>query len=266
MSHTENAEGKSKTPKKRIRRTKAEIETLLFDAATKIIEKSGFAGLTVTGIIQQAKVDPPVFYNRYTDIEDFIERYVRNYDYWLRDSIDISVRNTDDPIMNIERILNELIDSLVKNVPMQKLIAWEMSEVNHITKRTAQARDLTAGYIIDYFIVSLKDCAIRFDYSLALFIGGLYYLIIHRDLGTFNYIDFSKEESIIELKKNLNMIIHKVFNDYKTPTDINLNKEKQQMKMVARELILNNVDYDIIKNATKLSDTVLKSLYKDPKK
>lgn len=261
MSQKKSFELENKTSIKRLRRTKVEIEKLLFDAATKIIEKSGFSSLTVTGIIQQAKVDPPVFYNRYTDLEDFIEKYVRNYDYWLRDSIDISVKGSN-AIKNMESILYELIDSLVKNVPMQKLIAWEMNEINHITQRTAMARDLTSRYIIDHFMAELKDCSVRYDYSLALFVGGLYYLIIHRNLGTFNYIDFAKQESIDEMKRNLSLILYKVFSDYNTSTQTTSNKDKQQMNMVAKELIASNVDYEIIKKATKLNDSVLKSLYK----
>lgn len=247
--------------KKRNRRTKSEIEKLLFDAATKIIEKAGFTSLTVTGIIQEAKVDPPVFYNRYVDIDAFLEKYVRSYDYWLRDSIDLSPKEKN-PIKQMENILFDLIDSLVKNIPMQRLIAWEMNENNHITRRTAMSRDLTSKYIIDYFIDALKKCSVRYDYSLALFVGGLYFLIIHRKLGTFNYIDFDKPESIDEMKKNLSLIIHKVFNDYNTPTESNSNRDKQNdMKMVAKELIINNVDYTIIKKATKLSDSILESLY-----
>lgn len=262
MTQKKNPDSEKEDTPKRFRRSKREIEKSLFDAATRIIEKSGFPGLTVTGIIQQAKVDPPVFYNRYTGIEDFIEKYVRNYDYWLRDALHVSLKG-DNPVKEMEKILNELIDSLVDNVPMQKLIAWEMNENNYITRRAAQARDLTSGQIIDYFMDALKGCSARFDYSLAILIGGLYYLIIHRDLGTFNYIDFSKEEAIVELKKNLSLILYKVFDDYNTSAENTPDKDNLQMMQVARELIKNNVDRDIIKKATGLSAAVLRSLYKE---
>jgi len=149
MHQKKNPDPENEVPKRRIRRSKLEIEKLLFEAATRIIEQSGFSGLTVTGIMQQAKIDPPVFYNRYTGIDDFIEKYVRNYDYWLRDSLHVSLKG-DNPVKEMETILNELIDSLVDNIPMQKLIAWEMNENNYITRRATQARDLTSGHIIDY--------------------------------------------------------------------------------------------------------------------
>lgn len=246
--------------KKRHRRKKVEIEKLLFNAATKIIEKHGFPGLSVTRIAHVARIEPPVFYNRYKDIEDFIEKYVRNYDYWLRDTIGVSA-TSGNPVEDMIAILDELIDSLVENIPMQKLIAWEMNEENHITKRTAQARGLTSGYIISYFTETLKNCTVKYDYSISLIIGGLYYLIIHRNLGTFNYIDFSKKESIDRLKENLHLILYKLFDDYNSSPDNTLHTQKHGMEDAARELIKNNVDYKVIKKATKLSDAKLKSLY-----
>jgi AcrR family transcriptional regulator len=129
MSQNQDSQdnGKGNNPaKKRYRRTKIGIEKLFFDAATKIIEKHG---LTVTGIAHVATIEPPVFYNRYKDIEDFIEKYVRNYDYWLRDTINF-ISRSNNPLENMEIILNGLIDSLAENIPMQKLIAWEMNENN----------------------------------------------------------------------------------------------------------------------------------------
>lgn len=259
MSQKKNGSG-SKVVPRRLRRTKVEIERLLFDAATKIIEKSGFPSLTVTGIVQEARVDPPVFYNRYVDLEDFIDTYVRAYDYWLRDSINIDF-SSKLPVESLSKLIDELIDSLVNNIPMQKLIAWELNDCNHITKRTAQARDITSMRIIEFFTESLKNCNIKFDYSTALLIGGLYYLIIHRNLGTFNLIDFSKKENISDLKKTLKLIINKIYDDYKIPLDNSFQGNNKKMIEVANELIKSNVEYEIIQRATKLNKKTLDSLY-----
>lgn len=248
---------------RRVRRTKVEIEVSLFEAADYIVGQFGFSGLTVTGLCQQAKIEPPVFYNRYKDIDDFIDIYVRNYDYWLRDTVKVNLDfHSASPVENLTNLMNDLIDSLVSNIPMQKLIAWEINEINHITKRTAQGRDLTATQIIEYFINAFKYCNIRYDYSVSLIIGGLYYLIIHRNLGTFNFIDFKKKESIDGLKHTLRLIIEKIFDDYNPSVKgDNLGSKNDEMINVAKELIANNVDYEIIKNATKLNEALLKSLY-----
>lgn len=241
---------------KRNRRSKHEIEQSMFEAATKIISKGGFPSLTVTGLILEAQIDPPVFYNRYLDIEDFVSVYVRNYDYWLRDTIDVT-KLKDNPIDNMILIIDGLIDSLLTNIPMQKLIAWEMNEENNITKRTSMSRDLTAIQIINYFMNALKNCKIQYDATLSLIIGGIYYLVIHK--GTFNFIDFSKKESIELLKKNIHMILRKVFDDYKTS---NTSKEESSMKNVAIGLIKNKVDSQIIKEVTGLDDKELNILHK----
>lgn len=250
----------NQSQKKRARRSKSEIENSLFEATGRIIERVGFPGLTVTELLAEAKIDPPVFYNRYEDIDDLIERYVKNYDYWLRETIEVTSIE-DDPVEAMSTILNELIDSLIGNIPMQKLIAWEMNESNRITRRTAQARDLTSSLVIYHFTDALKNCSVKYDHTLSLIIGGLYYLIIHRNLGTFNFIDFSRKESIDNLKENLSVILRKLFDDYVPSSNSKPQAKDHSMEDVARELIKNNVDYKIIKKATKLSDTKLKALY-----
>lgn len=249
-----------KTTARRNRRTKVEIEKSLFDAATKIIEKSGFQGLTVTGIAQQAKIEPPVFYNRYKDLNDFIDIYVRDYDFWLRDSLEVNLSGNN-PVEVLTRLFDGVIDSLANNVPMQKLIAWEMNERNFVTKRTSQARDINAIKVIDYFLDALKNSSVKSDYAIALILGGIYYLVIHRDLGTFNYIDFTKQESIEKLKENLHIITRKIFDDYKTPARDTSKAEDKQTIQIARELLKSNVSYEVVQKATKLNDEVLKSLY-----
>lgn len=249
----------NKDTSRRVRRTKEEIEKTMFDAATKIIKKSGFPGLTVTGLVKYAKIEPPVFYNRYKDLEEFIDVYVRNYDYWLRDTINLDYTHQT-PVENMVYMFDEFIDSLVDNIPMQKLIAWEMTEKNHITERTAQARDYTSKNIIEYFQNAFKDSVIPFDYSVAVLIGGVYYLIIHRDVGTFNFLDFSKPESIEDLKKWIREIIYKIFGDSATNKVNAVDSAGEQISQIALELSRNKVDYDIIKKATNLSDATLQSI------
>lgn len=249
---------------KRNRRTKLEIEESILNAATQIIKESGFSGLTVTGISQYAEIEPPVFYNRYNNLDDFINTYVRSFDYWLQDTANFDITK-EEPVENFVQVINEFIDSLIDNILMQKLIAWELAECNQITKRTAQVRDVNSLLIVDYFNKFLSTPDIRFDYVSAILIGGLYYIIMHRNLSRFNFIDFQKEESINNLKKHLRLIIYKIFGTETTLSSSNDNTEsgnyKNQMVEVAKELIKNNVDYYIIQKATKLSNKVLKSLY-----
>ena len=70
---------------RRPRRSKADIENAIEKAAIAQIKKKGFARSQVTDIVKRAKIEPIVFYNRYKNLEEFYEGFVKRYDYWLSD-------------------------------------------------------------------------------------------------------------------------------------------------------------------------------------
>lgn len=246
------------TPLKRVRRKKEVLEDDLFKAANTIIAKVGFTGLTVTQLLKEAKADPPVFYNRYKDINDFIDKFVRTYDYWLNDSVSLNEKDLT-PTQNAQVILGKLIDSLLENTCMQKLLAWELNEDNIITRRTSQNRDNNSGHLIEYFEENFKNCEVNFNAGVAILTGGIYYLIIHRKMATFNKVNFDSPEGINLLKKNLSIMIDKIYSDYNKSQTSTIDIEQNTVN-IAKKLLNLNVDIKTIQQATKLSEEVILSL------
>lgn len=237
--------------KTRIRRTNKEIEETLFKSAEELIVKYGFMSLTMKTLYERSGIEHSMFYKRYRDLNDFLSVFVRNYDYWLNDSIEFDTKKN--PIVNAGDILAKLVDALLDNPLMQKLLIWEMTENNYITHRTAQSRDLYSSYLIDYFTEKFKNCGLHYNYACSVIIGGIYYLILHREASTTNNIDFTKEESIDKLKLTIKDMISRLFSEPK-------NNERGEAIRIAEELIKSKVDYSIIKQSTKLDDKVLKGL------
>ena len=64
---------------RRKRRSAKDIEESIINAATRLIETEGFSNLTVTGVMRQAEIEPVQFYNRYDDLNKFIDDYVKKY-------------------------------------------------------------------------------------------------------------------------------------------------------------------------------------------
>lgn len=60
----------------RYRRTKADITEDIRKAAIDQILKRGFSASLVTEIIKKAKIEPPVFYHRYKDLDEFFSNRV----------------------------------------------------------------------------------------------------------------------------------------------------------------------------------------------
>lgn len=241
----------------RIRRTNLAIDESLFRATEKLVTESGFSNLTMKAIYTGANIEHAVFYKRYNDLNDFLEKFVRKYDYWLNDSMEFNPKL--ETTKNFQNILSKLVDCLLESPSMQKLLIWEMTENNYITQRTAQNRDLNCNQFINYFIEEYKDSDVDYSYTCSIIIGGIYYLILHRNMGTINFIDFSKKESIEKLKETIRVIINKLFSEPK-PSEGTPKAVRSETIRIAKELIKSNVDYSIIKQTTKLDDIVLQSL------
>ena len=247
-----------KSKKRRKRRSGDEIEKVCFASAEELIENLGFSNVTLTKIIQHANIEPCVFYNRYNDLEDFIDKFVRKYDYWIDESISVDPKK--DPTTNYKTLMSDLIDSFWTNKIMQKLIAWELNEINYITLRTSRNRDANSQHLIQYFAKTLEGNSVNFGVATAILIGGLYYLVMHKEMATFNNIDFNSENGLNLIKENMLKMVDKIFGMDKTTTELEKEKIIEERCNIAKILLSNNVDRNIIKKATKLSDKELKVL------
>lgn len=185
-----NMEPANEVKTRRPRRSKADIEEAIHKAAVSQIKKKGFSLALVTDIVKRAKIEPIVFYNRYKNLDEFYDEFVKNYDYWLSDLI----RDSLDEIGSEEgysNILEKLMNNLMGDDIMTELLRWEVAEGNHITERTSRLRemhaiDLTNTYNQLYGNKDLDVVAIT-----SLLVAGIYYLILHRDRSTIAGIDIN---------------------------------------------------------------------------
>lgn len=184
---------------RRKRRTKADIEKSINDATIQLIREKGFAGVTVTGITQLAKIEPAVFYNRYDDLEQYLSEFVKSYDYWFSEVAEKS-KAIEDPKQRYKSLVRNLFISLKENKIMQELLKWELSTNNETSQRTARLREFHTLPLIHSFEKLFKDSAKDFGAITALIVSGLYYLILHNDVSEFGGIDINNakgEERIL---------------------------------------------------------------------
>lgn len=175
---------------RRPRRSKADIEEAINTAAVAQIKKKGFSLALVTDIVKRAKIEPIVFYNRYKNLDEFYDEFVKNYDYWLSDL----VRDSMEEIGSEEgysNILEKLLTNLMQEEIMTELLRWEIAEGNHITERTSRLRELHAIELIN----SYSELYHRENFDIpaitAILVAGIYYLVLHKDRSTFAGIDIN---------------------------------------------------------------------------
>ncbi|MDE6126058.1 MAG: TetR/AcrR family transcriptional regulator, partial [Muribaculaceae bacterium] len=128
---------------RRPRRSKADIEEAIMKAAVAQIKKKGFSLALVTDIVKKAKIEPIVFYNRYKNLDEFYDEFVKKYDYWLSDFVRDNLKELDNPAVYGD-VIGKLMANLIDDAIMVEILRWEISEGNHITERTARLRELHA--------------------------------------------------------------------------------------------------------------------------
>lgn len=175
---------------RRPRRSKADIEEAIQKAATTQIKKKGFSLALVTDIVKRAKIEPIVFYNRYKNLDEFYDGFVKQYDYWLSDLIHASTADihTED---GLAHMLEALFEKLLSDKVMTELLRWEIAEGNHITERTARLRELHTLELTEQYNGLLRHDDTDMVATATLVVAGLYYMILHKDRSALGGIDIN---------------------------------------------------------------------------
>lgn len=239
-----------KPKKRRKRRTKEEIEKIINKAAITLIESGGFSNLTVTNIIEEAKIEAIVFYNRYTNMDEFIGEFVKRYDYWFTE-----VAKTEEKASDREEflyIITNLFISLKDNKLMQQLLRWEIFVDNDTTSRTARLREFHTIPLVEKYKKIFKDAPFEIEVMSALIIGGIYYLIIHADRSDFAGIDVNSKEGHDKILKAIEYLGNYFFDT--------ISSFDQTAVDIAKRMKAKGFEYDVIEECTKIPLNILLKL------
>lgn len=210
------------TISRRTRRSKAEIETAIEIAAIEQIKERGFALALVTEIVKHAKIEPTVFYNRYRNLEEFYNNFVKKYDYWLSDKLRALPHPINSP-GRLSKTIKLLMQKLLDDPIMTQLLRWEISEGTQITKRTAQLREMDINTIISRFS-SIDTERLTPDYVAisSLITAGIYFMVLHKDRSTFAGIDLNSPNG----RQRIENAIDQITKMLSASATINRRKEK----------------------------------------
>lgn len=199
--------------KTRVRRTKAEVKQAIKDAAVEEIKQHGFSNALVTNIMARARIEPSVFYNRYHNLEEFHDEFVRDYDYWFHDIVSAG-QATELDEAGYSSILKGLLGSLLQNPVMSELLRWEISTDNDTTRRTAMLREFFTLPLARNNEKSLQDKGLDLVAVSALLVGGIYYLVLHKDRAPFSGIDLNTAEGVERIQKAIEGLSALLYNKF----------------------------------------------------
>jgi AcrR family transcriptional regulator len=202
-------ENKDTKPKSGKRRTKKELEEIIWAAFERLVIAEGFNNITLIKLAREAGVEPPVVYKRFKDMDALFEQYAWTHDYWLNHSVSIDPELS--PKENLIKVLTNLIDNLYENEIMQRILLWELNDTHTITRRMVMSREFENAFMVDYVSNGLKNSGMNVNIINSILITGLYYLIIHRKISTFCMVNYNSEESKEQMKQTVRDMVNKIF-------------------------------------------------------
>lgn len=210
-------------PTRNKRRTNVQLDIDVMRELEKLVREYGFGNVNITTLMKNAGLEPNVFYRRYGSIENLYGILAKEYDFWIHNTIELPSLNTLGDKKFFSETLKKLYKDLSNNDIMQKLLQWELTTDNQTTRRAAQIRDTMNLNLITYYEKLFEPLKINIKGIAALFIGGLYYLVLHRERAEICTIDFNTaagEHSFHETIDNLTDMLFEKLEAYNEKKDI----------------------------------------------
>lgn len=233
--------------KRRPRRTFLEIENDIMEATRQLIEENGITNLTLRGVARRAGIEISVFYNRYKDLGELLQKFTEKYDYWY-DDIVTSFRDVDfeDYPEYSKELFVSLITGLQKNESIQQLVLWELMEDNSTTRHTNTMREQFTEHIVVAFERYFKEHHLTTNLRVVagIFIAAIYFIVIHKGQSMFCGVDYNTPEGIQLLGEGIREILDRIYAE---------NDAAHEMLQVARRMKANGICDEVIAECTRLS-------------
>ena len=200
-NHTPKIKNKEVTMRKLIR------------ALGETIKLEGFDSLSSSKVARRADVDRKLINRYFGGLNQLIEAYVVENDYWLLFTEHISDLLASNQFPGSK----ELITSVLQNQfsyffaekDMQRLILWELTTNSPLMKSIHNARESMGQKLLELTDPHFKDSNVNLRAIGALIVGGIYYTILHtiHNGGTFSDVDINSDSGQAEMLKAIEQII-----------------------------------------------------------
>src|SRR5690554_5667765 len=179
---TEGGKEPSKTSKEKKEVSLKKMKTMqsLMDAVGRIIEQRGYPGLTIMNIEAEAKQHRRLIYLYFGNVENLIETYIRQKDFWLFATQDL-IKQLENEALHIEKndivkLLQDQLNTMLHDKVLQGIIHWELGKGNEVLRTVMERRTEISEQLFSAVEPNFKDKGVDLRGILALLIGGVYYI------------------------------------------------------------------------------------------
>lgn len=187
--------------------------TKLIQAVGVVLKKEGYTGLSTVNIANAAGTDRKLIRVYFGTVDNLIETYIKNKDYWINASEGAMETLTNSSNTSskdfLESLLINQLDHFNKDVEMQKAVLWQISEKSDIMSHVTQTRERLSSLFFSFSDKELEGKDIDLRAISSLLVAGIYYLVLHSKStdSTFCEIDITTEEGINRIKGAIKKIL-----------------------------------------------------------
>ena len=220
-----------------------QVQADILSAVGRILQEKDFTHITLMDIAREAKTDPNVVLRQFGSLEQVFDCYIRTIDYWMHDLFGNKALKRGERSA-LERMFARMTDFLYNSPEMQRLLVWEITDVNDTTCRAAANRET---YYREAYEAYERQFArggekTPFRQIASLLIAGTYYLVLHRHTSTFGDMDYDTPDGPVRLKKVLHEILDMLYERLERP---------QRVSEAIRRLKERGVDEQVIRECLK---------------
>jgi AcrR family transcriptional regulator len=189
----------------------------LINAVGTIIKAKGYTGLSATNIAKAAGLSRRLISIYFESVDNLIEAYIRNKDYWIMasgDATELIKNSTGEDTQDIlTKFLQNQLEYFYNNTEMQNIILWEISTKSPMIYKISEDRERLGSEFFKLSDKELQDKDIDLRAVTGLLIAGIYYMVLHAKSTdtTFCEIDINEPTGMERIKKAISSIIENTY-------------------------------------------------------
>lgn len=197
-------------------RDKSSTMARMVAAVGKVIQRKGYPGLTANNIAIAAGVDKKLVWTYFGGVNNLIEEYLNQKDYWktsAKGEIDTILNSSQIGAQEINSLLQNQFNILMKDKALQKIIHWGLGEKHKLLKNIGDRREEVGEELFSLIMENFDESKVDLRAHIALVLGGIYCMSLHAktDGGTFCGININEPSGKERIEKAIREI---VFNCY----------------------------------------------------
>lgn len=200
-------------------RDKEKTKRRLVATVGKVLQKYTYSGLTITNIAKESGLNPKLIYLYFGSLDGLIEQYILEKDFWSAKSKTQLTELLENPeklgAAETNEVFQVQFDSFLKDKSIQRIIHWEMGMKSKLLRKVADDREEVGDNLLKYLDPKFEDTDVDIRATLAIILGGIYYLTLHakNNGSTVSGIDINEDEGRERIEKTIERLILRDFED-----------------------------------------------------